>query len=167
MQQVALASDKYLCYKVQQQAVFITSAGPHGHCSGLTQPTMLGSVRVHLPTDSHIGQSGGKVAILPMQKIDSYCPGVALHALVLGSSGDVQPDPIDPAPSAKSTDSAFQSDPSQKSDKSKSPCMAPRATSIKEQGFSEDQSVRQSGPFLQSGASLIRWTSGHPCKVSG
>ena len=25
-----------------------------------------------------------------------------------------------------------------------------------------DQSVRQSGPFLQSGASLIRWTSGHP-----
>ena len=25
-----------------------------------------------------------------------------------------------------------------------------------------DQSTRQSGPFLQSGASLIRWTSGHP-----
>ena len=25
-----------------------------------------------------------------------------------------------------------------------------------------DQSMRQSGPFLQSGVSLIRWTSGHP-----
>ena len=25
-----------------------------------------------------------------------------------------------------------------------------------------DQSMRQSGPFLQSGASLMRWTSGHP-----
>ena len=25
-----------------------------------------------------------------------------------------------------------------------------------------DQSMRQSGPFLQTGASLIRWTSGHP-----
>ena len=25
-----------------------------------------------------------------------------------------------------------------------------------------DQSMRQSGPFLQSGASLIRWASGHP-----
>ena len=25
-----------------------------------------------------------------------------------------------------------------------------------------DQSMRQNGPFLQSGASLIRWTSGHP-----
>ena len=28
------------------------------------------------------------------------------------------------------------------------------------------QSMRQSGPFLQSGASLIRWTSGHPRKFS-
>ena len=25
-----------------------------------------------------------------------------------------------------------------------------------------DQSMRQSGPFLQNGVSLIRWTSGHP-----
>ena len=33
-------------------------------------------------------------------------------------------------------------------------------------GDQPDQSMRQSGPFLQSGASLIRWTSGHPCKVS-
>ena len=29
-------------------------------------------------------------------------------------------------------------------------------------GDQPDQSMKQSGPFLQSGASLIRWTSGHP-----
>ena len=29
-------------------------------------------------------------------------------------------------------------------------------------GDQPDQSMRQSGPFLQSGASLIRWTSGYP-----
>ena len=29
-------------------------------------------------------------------------------------------------------------------------------------GDQPDQSMRQSGPFLQLGASLIRWTSGHP-----
>ena len=29
-------------------------------------------------------------------------------------------------------------------------------------GGQPDQSMRQSGPFLQSGASLIKWTSGHP-----
>ena len=48
--------------------------------------------------------------------------------------------------------------------------------SIKEQGFSEvvaariedqpDQSMGQSGPFLQSGVSVIRCTSRHPCKAS-
>ena len=70
---------------------------------------------------------------------------------------------------------ALQSDPSQKSDKSKSPCMAPRASAIKEQDFSDavgaiieapQRGSTRSGcearwPFLQSGASLIRWTSGH------
>ena len=29
-----------------------------------------------------------------------------------------------------------------------------------------DQSMRQSGSFLQSGASVIKWISGHPCKVN-
>ena len=29
-------------------------------------------------------------------------------------------------------------------------------------GDQTDQSMRQSGPFLQTGASVIRWTSGHP-----
>ena len=29
-------------------------------------------------------------------------------------------------------------------------------------GDQPDQSMRQSGPFLQSGASVIRWTLGHP-----
>ena len=29
-------------------------------------------------------------------------------------------------------------------------------------GDQPEQSMRQSGPFIQSGASLIRWTSGHP-----
>ena len=88
---------------------------------------------------------------------------MAQHALVLGSSNHVQSDPTEPAQPAQPVDTAFQSDPSQKSDKPKSPCMAPRATAIKEQGFSEAvATMRQSGPFLQSGALLIRWISGHP-----
>ena len=131
---------------------------------------MGGSGCIRLPTDCHIGQSGGEATGLPVQETHSDCPGVAQHALVLGQSG-----PSQPAQPAQSTDTALQSDPSQKSNKSESPCLAPRATKIKEQGFSEqwqqesrllkedqpDQSMRQSGPFLQSGASLIRWTSGH------
>ena len=43
-------------------------------------------------------------------------------------------------------DTALQSDPSQKSDKPKSPCMAPRASAIKEQGFSEAVAARIEAP---------------------
>ena len=71
-----------------------------------------------------------------MQENNSDCPGVAQHVLVLGSSGHVQSNPSHPATLAQSVETALQSDPSQKSDKSRSPCMAPRASVIKEQGFS-------------------------------
>ena len=181
MRQVAPASNRSLCDEVQQQTtpVCITGSGPQGHCSGCTQFVLGAPGRIRLPTDSHIGQSGGEVARLPVPEVDHYCPRVAQHGMVLGPSGNVQPNPIASASIAKPTDSALQSDPSQESDKPKSPCMAPRATAIKEQGFSEavatrignkkllredqpDLSMRQSGPFLQSGASQIRWTSGHP-----
>ena len=67
-----------------------------------------------------------------MQENHSDCPGVAQHALVLGPSGHVQSNPTEPTQSAHLVDTALQSDPSQKSDKSISPCMAPRASAIKE-----------------------------------
>ena len=110
---------------------------------------------------------------LPMQENDSYCSGVAQHALVLGPSDHVQSDPTEPV-LAQPVNTALQSDPSQKSDKPKSPCMAPRATSIKKQGFSEAVAARIEAPqedqpdqseakwtIFTSGTSLIWWTSGH------
>ena len=148
MRQVASASNRSICYEVQQQAapVCITGSGPHGHCSGCTQFVMGRSGRIRLPTDSHIGQSGGEVARLPIPEADHYCPGVAQHDVVLGPSGNVQPDPIVSTSITKPTDSALQSDPSQESDKPKSPRMAPRATAIKEQGFSEAVATRIEAP---------------------
>ena len=67
VQQVAPTSNRSLCYEIQQQVapVCITSSGSHGHCSGCTQFVMGESGRVRLPTDSHIGQSGGEVAMTP------------------------------------------------------------------------------------------------------
>ena len=170
LQLMAPASNRSVCYEIQPQitSVCLSSTGLPGCSSGCTHSAMGGSECICLPTDRHIGQSGGETTGLPVQETHSDCPGVAQHALVLGLGDHVQSGPSQPAQSA---DTALQSDPSQKSDKSKSPCLAPRATKIKEQGFSEavaarieavyDQSMRQSGPFLQSGASLIRWTSGH------
>ena len=130
-----------------------------------------GSGSICLPTSSHLGQSG-EVAGLPVQDNHSDCSRVAKYSLVLGSSDYVKPNPNVPAQPAHST---IQSDSTQESAKPKSACMAPRASAIKEQGFPEAVAARieapkrgstrsvyeANGPFLQSGASVIRWTSGH------
>ena len=178
MQQMALASDRPICHEVQQQvaSVCVTRTGSPGHSSGCTKSAMGGSGCICLPTSSHLGQSGGEVTGLPMQENHSDCSGVAQHALVLESSGHVQSDSTESAQPAQPVNTALQSDPSQKSDKSKSLCMplepqqSKNRTSLRQwqQGLrllkedQPDQSIRQSGPFLQSGTSLIRWTSGHP-----
>ena len=97
--------------------VCVTGTGSPGHSSGCAQSAMVGSGGIHLPTISHIGQSGDVVG-LPIQENHSDCSGVAQHALVLGSSGHVQSNPTEPAQSAQPVDTTIQSAPSQKSDKS-------------------------------------------------
>ena len=81
-----------------------------------------------------------------MQENHSDCSSVAKHALVLGPSGHVQSNPTEPAQSAQPVDTTFQLDPSQQSDKAKSPSMAPRASVFKEQGFSEAVAARIEAP---------------------
>ena len=162
MQQVALTSDRSICHEVQQQvtSVCVTSTGLPGSSSRCTQSPMGGSGRLCLPTSSHLGQSGGEVTGLPLQENHSDCSGVAQHPLLLGSSDHVQSDPTEPPQSAQPVDTNFQSDPSQKSDKLKSPCMAPRASAIKEQGFSEAVAARIEAPQRGSTRSVYeaKWT---------
>ena len=95
-----------------------------------------------------------------MQKINSDCSGMAQHTLVLGLSGHVQPSSPEPTTPAQPVDTALQSDPSQKSDQPKSSCLAPRATAIKEQGFSEAVAARIEAPQRRSTRSVYeaKWT---------
>ena len=162
MQQVEPASNRPVCHQVHQQvtSVCITSTGPPSNSCRCTQSVMGGSGRICLPTSSHLGQSGGEVTGLPMQENHCDCSGVAQHALVLGSSEHIQPNPTEPAQSSKPVDTALQSDPSQKSDKPKSLCMAPRATAIKEQGFSKAVAARIEAPQRGSTRSVYeaKWT---------
>ena len=90
---------------------------------------------------------------------------MAQHALVLGSSGHVQPDPSEPA---QPVNIDLQSDLSQKSDKCKSSCMAPRGSAIKEQGFSEAVAARIEAPQRRSTRSLYeaKWTIFTKCCVT-
>ena len=112
----------------------------------LTQPAMGGSGCLCLPTSSHLGQSSAEATRLPRQQDDPDCSRLAQHALVLGPSGHVQPNPIESVQPTKPSDTALQPDPSQKSVRAKSPCMAPRASAIKEQGFSEAVATRIGAP---------------------
>ena len=146
MQQVAMASNIPICHEVQQVAsIYVTASGPPGN-SRCSQSAMGGSGRVRLPTDRHIGQSGGDVTELRIQENYPDCSGVAQHALVLGPSDHVQSGSPQSAQLAQPADTALQSDPSQKSDESEPPCMAARATSIKEQGFSQAVAARIEAP---------------------
>ena len=83
-----------VCHQVQQEAttVCLTGSRPPGMGSGCSQPVMGRTGSVCLPTSSHLGQSGGEVTGLPLQQNHTDCTGMAQHALVLGSNGNVQPD---------------------------------------------------------------------------
>ena len=152
MQQMAPASNRSICHEVQPQftSVCLSGTRPPRNSSGCTHSAMRGSGYIRLPTDRHIGQSVGEVTGLAMQENHSDCSGVAKHALVLGPSDHVQPGPPPLAQPAQSVNTILQSDPSQKSDKPKSPCMAPKATSIKEQGFSDSVATRIEAPHRRS-----------------
>ena len=151
-----------VCHQIQQQTttVCVTGSGPPGMGSGCTRPVMGKSGPIRLSTSSHLGQSGGEVAGLPLQQDYSDCPRVALHALVLGSSGNVQSDPPVSAQPAQSGVPAIQPDPAQELVKPEPTCLAPRATAIKEQGFSEAVATRIEAPHRGSTRSVYeaRWT---------
>ena len=162
VQKMALTSDRSICHEVQPQvtSICVSSTGLPNSSSGRPYSDLGRSGCICLPTDRHIGQSGGEIAGFPVQETHSDCPRVAQHALVLGFGDHVQSGPSQPAQHDQSVDTALQSDPSQKSDKSKSPCLAPRATEIKEQGFSEAVASRIEAPQRRSTRSVYeaKWT---------
>ena len=126
--------------------VCVTGTRPPGLGSGCTQPVLGKSGPICLPTSSHLGQSGGEVTGLPLQQDHSDYPRVAQHALVLGSSGNVQSDLSVSTQPAQSGIPAIQPDPAQEPVKPEPSCLAPRATAIKEQGFSEAVAARIEAP---------------------
>ena len=140
----------------------------------VAQPLLGGPGPIRLPTSSHLGQSGGEATGLPLQQNKSDCPRVAKHALVLGSSGNVQSNPTLSAQHTQLSVSfnqvlhrnllnlnlhAWLLEPQQSRSKVSLRQWQHELRLLKED--QPDLSMRQSGPFLQSGASVIRWTSGH------
>ena len=162
MFKVASATSGPVCHQVQQQTttVCITGTRPPGLGSGCTQSVLGGPGPVHLPTGSHLGQSGGEAPGLPLQQNNSDCSRVAQHALVLGRGSNVKPDPTVSAQHTQPSVSAIQPGPSQEPVESEPTCLAPRASAIKEQGFSEAVAARIEAPQRRSTRSVYeaKWT---------
>ena len=160
MQLVAPVLSGPICHQVQQQAPTgcLTISRSPGMGSGC--PVMGGTGPLRLPTSGHLGQSGGEVAGLPVPENDTDYTWVAQHALVLGPGGHVQSDPSVSAQPAQPGNSTIQPDPAQKSVKPQPSCLAPRATAIKEQGFSEAVAARIEAPQRRSTRSVYeaKWT---------
>ena len=140
--------------------VCVTGSRPPGLGSGCTQSVLGKSGPICLPTSSHLGQSGGEVTGLPLEQNHSDCTRVAQHPLVLGSSGNVQSDPSVSAQPTQSGISTIQPDPAQELIKPEPTCLAPRATAIKEQGFSEAMAAQIEAPQRGSTRSVYeaKWT---------
>ena len=85
---------------------------------------------------------------------------MAQHALVLGPGSNVKPDPTVPAQHSQPSVSAIQPGPSQEPVESEPTCLAPRASAIKEQGFSEAVAARIEAPQRRSTRSFYeaKWT---------
>ena len=162
MLKVAPAKSGPVCHQVQQQttSVCVTGARPPGLGSGCTQSLLGGPGPIRLPTGSHLGQSGGEAPGLPLQQNNPDCPRVAQHALVLGPGSNVKPDPTLSAQHTQPCVSAIQPGPSQEPVESEPTCLAPRASAIKEQGFSEAVAARIEAPQRRSTRSVYeaKWT---------
>ena len=124
---------------------------------------------VCLPTSSHPGQVVATLQDYPCKRImiTPGWPHMPWFWDLVAMSSQIPICPI--------ANTALQSDSSQESYKPKPTCVAPKASAIKEQGFYETVAGRieahQRGStrsvyeakwtIFTSGASVIRWTSGH------
>ena len=144
-------------------------------CHQYTQPVMGGSGCIRLPTSIHIGQSGGEAAGLPIQEnhSDSGWPNmpwfwdlvawfwdlVAMSSqipLILPSLPNLLTQPFNQIPHRNLTNlnlHAWLLEPQQSRSKASLKQWQKELRLLKDD--QPDQSMRQSGPFLQSGASAI------------
>ena len=100
---------------------------------------------------------------------DSDCPRLAEHALVLGPGQSLRADSSQSSPSKRSGDVTVQRAGAQESQQPESPCLAPRASAIQEQGFSDEVATRIEAPqkmstravYKSKWAIFVKWCDSH------
>ena len=143
--------------------------------SGCSQFVMGRTGPIRLPTGSHLGQSGGEAVRLPLQQDNTDCTRwpnmpwfwdlVTMSSqipLSLPNLPNLVTQPFNQTLHKNLSNlnlHAWLLEPQQSRSRVSLRQWQHELRLLKED--QPDQSMRQSGPFLQSGASLIRWTSGH------
>ena len=173
-----LAPSGHVCNKVQLQTspICVSSAGPQ--CLGIGRPdSLLGEPGHVCLSPSVVTGQGGQQTIGPsLQESDPNSPGLAQHAMVLGSGGTVVLDSSLPPHSSRPTDTAIQQgmachrdltnlnlhawllEPRQSRSRVSLVQWRRKLRLLKE--VQPEQSMRQNGPFLSDGVKQVRWTSG-------
>ena len=164
---LALSPSGHVCNKVQLQAssICVPNSRPKGLVSGCSDIVLGGPGHVPLPPSVSDGEGGQQTVRSLVSQSNSDCPGMAQHALVLGPGGAICEGSSVSSTPPRSSDPTFQQGTSQGSDKPKSPCLAPRAQTIKEQGFSSPVASRIEAPQRRSTSTVyeakwsvfIRW----------
>ena len=149
---LALSPSGHVCNKVQLQAssICVPNSRPKGLVSGCSDIILGGPGHVPLPPSVSDGEGGQQAVRSLVSQSNPDCPGMAQHALVLGPSGAICEGSSLSSTPPRSSDPTFQQGTSQGSDKPKSPCLAPRAQTIKEQGFSSPVASRIEAPQRRS-----------------
>ena len=160
-----------LCNPVQPQTspVCVTGAGSGSLGCGRPQHTMgeSGCLRLSSGLTAQSGDVEGNGS--GMLKDGPNCPRLAQHALVLGSGQSVRANSFPAPPSQGSRDSASQWPSSQEPSQLKSTCVAPRASCIQEQGFTDEVAARIEAPqrsstravYKSKWAIFIKWCDAH------
>ena len=149
---LALSPSGHVCNKVQLQAssICVPNSRPKGLVSGCSDIVLGGPGHVPLPPSVSDGEGGQQAVRSLVSQSNPDCPGMAQHALVLGPSGAICEGSSLSSTPPRSSDPTFQQGTSQGSDEPKSPCLAPRAQTIKEQGFSSPVASRIDAPQRRS-----------------
>ena len=142
----------HVCNKVQLQTspICVSSSGPQCLGSGCTDSQLGESGHVRFSPSVVTGQGSQQTVGPSVQEGHIDRPRVAQHAMVLGSGGSVISDPPLSAHSARPSDTTIHQGLSQRSDQPKPSCLAPRAETIKEQGFSGPVATRIEAPQRSS-----------------
>ena len=169
--QVGPSSGRLVCHQFQSQTpqVCFTGSGSKGLDSGRSKSIMgePGCVCLSSGISSQPGglQDGGS----RFSQNDSSGSGMAEHALVLGPSTAFSSGALSAPTSEGLGDSTVQRGSSPEPQQSEPTCLAPRACSIKQQGFTEEVATRIEAPqrlstravYKSKWAIFVKWCDSH------